>query len=194
MIRINLLDGGSHAQAEAAAPAAPATAGTPKSALYLLLAAALLIAGHYLYLQHQKSSLQQQLLAQQAEAIRLSGVKQQFQALMAQQQSLASRIAIIRQLEARRSGPYRFLLRLSSSVAASRRLWLTGCTQKGDTVTLTGRALSLDTLASFIAGMRAHGFQRIRLHQAQQLNSAAHVLEFHFQLMAQSRSAAPPRS
>ncbi len=192
MIRINLLTG---AQPGAEAPEAVQPApGTPKAALYLLLGAVVAIGLHYFYLQHQASDLQQQLAQQQAEAARLQIVKAQFTALLAQQSRLSGRIAIIRQLDGRRTGPYEFLVRLGGSVAGTQQIWLTACVKHGDSIAMSGRALNLYALANFIIRLRAYGFQHVRLKQAQQHSSQAHVPEYHFQLEALSLPATTRRS
>ncbi len=187
MIRINLLQG---AQAPAeASEVVHAASGTPKSALFILLGAVLVVAAHYFYLQRQAANLQQELVRQQAEAVRLNAVKLQFQALTAKQARLSGRIAIIRRLDNRRSGPYDFLVRLGHSVVGTSQLWLTSCVEKRNQVTLTGRALNLNALAYFITRMRGYGFRHVRLGQAREQKSAAGVPEFYFQLQALLASA-----
>ena len=89
-----------------------------------------------------------------AEKTELSQVQAQYETFSKRKELLQGRINIIEDLKARQSGPVILLTTLASAVSGGDQLWLTGFEKKGDTVSVSGVALTMKAVADFMTRLQ----------------------------------------
>ena len=156
MIRINLL-GTERARARTRAGLSEAQKITGVAALIMLLTAGYIVhglgTGNGIWTMRQESArLDQEQAAAEQEAQRLRGVLTEVQRFEAQRAALTQRVALIEELRRGQTGPVHMLDEISR--ALPERLWLIEMTQKGDEVSIEGRASTLSALTDFVANLQ----------------------------------------
>jgi Tfp pilus assembly protein PilN len=159
MIRINLLG---RIRPKATRTAVPIEA----TLQYVLLAIALVVSigilyGHYLLMDRENKTVLAHIQKQMGEKSRLEQLKQQVDNFEKQKAVLQQRINVIEQLQRNRTGGQELLEALANTVSRTDTLWLNSVDRKGDALTITGSAGSLNAVANYITLLPAGGNQGI---------------------------------
>jgi type IV pilus assembly protein PilN len=188
MIRINLLG--------QARPKPTRTAAPLESTFQIgMLLLALLIAVAVLGLDWAQSTKRIQQTQQHIDALRqqkaqLDQIKQQVDEFEKQKALLQTRINVIEELQRNRTGGQELLDAVANTVVRADTVWLNTLLRKGNALTLTGTAGSVDAVAEFITQLRRSGyFQEVEIKEAHQ-NENPTVQLFEFTIDA---NFAPPR-
>lgn len=191
MIRINLL--GQVRPKTSRGPAIP----LESSLRLILFVASLLVAAVVLYaMYHQKQTelvgIESHITSLQAEMTRLQQVKAEVQQYEQQKTVLQERIDVIEQLQANRSGGQQLLEMVAVTVEHSNDLWLTSMTRNGNSLDLTGEAVSINALANFVTQMKRSGyFDNIDMKQASENDLVKGAQTFGFTMSAEITPTKP---
>jgi Tfp pilus assembly protein PilN len=196
MIRINLLG-------RVRPKAARQTVPLESTLQIILLAAAVLISVGVLWyykaqLDGESSALQADIQTQQGEKARLENLKAQVEAFQREKDVLQQRIDVIEQLQRNRTGGQELMDALANTVVRTDTLWLTSVARKGDNLSITGEAASINAVANFITELKRSGyFDQIEIKESHQDPGEKAVQTFIFELTAdfalpQARDVAAP--
>lgn len=189
MIRINLLG---QARPKAARRAVPLEA----TLQILMLVLALILGGGFLYMDYWGTSkkidvVQKHIDALKLEKARLEAIKLQVDAFEKQKELLQQRINVIEALQRNRSGGQELLDAVANTVSRTETVWLNSLARKGNQLTLTGTAGSINAVAEYITQLRRSGyFQTVEIKETHQ-NDNPDVQLFEFTVTA---DFAPPAS
>jgi len=122
----------------------------------LLVATFVGVGGYWWYLSGQRSTVQTQIDTAQAELVRLQRAAELVEEANRRKGELSERLTLIDRLRAGKRGPVTLLETVSRSIPEG--LWLLELSQKGTTVTMDGRALSLTAVTDFAQRMQNSGF------------------------------------
>ncbi|MGD0909140.1 MAG: PilN domain-containing protein [Candidatus Acidiferrales bacterium] len=184
MIRINLLG---RVRPKATRTSVPIEA----TLQYVLLAIALVVSigilyGHYLLMDREDKQVLTHIQKQMGEKARLEQLKQQVDNFEKQKAVLQQRINVIEQLQRNRTGGQELLEALANSVSRTDTLWLSSVERKGDALTISGSAGSLNAVANYITQLRRSGyFQQVEIKESHQDDANKAVEIFNFTLTAQ---------
>jgi Tfp pilus assembly protein PilN len=195
MIRINLLG---RTRPKATRTTVPLEA----TLQYVLLVIALAVSigalyGHYLLLDRENTKVAAHIQKQTGEKARLEQLKQQVDNFEKQRVVLQQKINVIEELQRNRTGGQELLEAIANTVSRTDTLWLTSVERKGDGLTITGSAGSINAVANYITQLRRSGyFQTVEIKESHQDGSNKAVQIFIFSLTAQfglpqSAGAAP---
>ena len=191
MIRVNLL--GLPKKIKRGAPAITLE-GTP---IMILFAAVLLVVlgmqyWRYNGLQAEGVVLDEQIQQLTEEEQRLAAIRARYDTNIARRDHLERRIAIINDLEERRSGPVPLLTMLATTVSNTESLWLTGFDQTGQSVLIEGIALNMDAVRNFLTQLEGtNTFSNVDMEEAREDSTAKEVKNVIFRFTAQLAAAAP---
>jgi len=124
--------------------------------LVLLLGTAVLITSWWLYLRHERLTIEHGIMDAEVELARLKDVAQTVERATMRKAELAERIDLIERLRATMRAPMRLLETVSRAVPHG--LWLLEIKQTGTSVQLDGRAMSLTQIPDFAKGLQDSGF------------------------------------
>lgn len=184
MIRINLL--GQERPKTSRGPTIP----LESSLRLVLFIAALLVAAVVLYaMYHQKQTelagIQSRITSLQAELTRLQQVKAEVEQYEKQSTVLQQRINVIEELQANRSGGQQLLQMVAVTVERSNELWLTSMARNGNSLDLTGEAVSINAVANFVTQMKRSGyFGNIEMKEAAENDIVKGAQTFAFKMAA----------
>lgn len=189
MIRINLL-GQARPKAQRRAVPLEATFQIGMFLLALLVATAVL-GLDYAQTNKKVTETQQSIDNLRKQKAQLDQIKQQVDAFEKEKALLQTRINVIEALQKNRTGGQELLDAVANTVSRADTVWLTKFDRKGDALTFTGTAGSIDAVAEFITQLRQSGyFQGIEIKEAHQNDNPA-VQLFEFTINA---SFAPPQT
>ena len=126
----------------------------PPIALYaiiLLLASFVAIGWWYWSLHSQRTEMLVLKEELSQEVLQLQVVRTELEKHQDLKTKLAERISVIERLKTNQTGPVLLMNGVISSISESPTLWLTSLEQRENLVTIEGRALSLSSVADFIA-------------------------------------------
>jgi Tfp pilus assembly protein PilN len=196
MIRINLLG---QARPKAARRAVPLEA----TLQILMLVLALILGGGFLYMDYWGTSkkidvVQKHIDQLKIEKARLEQIKLQVDAFEKQKELLQQRINVIEALQRNRSGGQELLDAVANTVSRTETVWLNSLARKGNQLTLTGTAGSINAVAEYITQLRRSGyFQTVEIKETHQ-NDNPDVQLFEFTVTADfappaaNQTATPP--
>jgi type IV pilus assembly protein PilN len=196
MIRINLLG---QARPKAARRAVPLEA----TLQILMLVLALILGGGFLYMDYWGTSkkidvVQKHIDALKLEKARLEAIKLQVDAFEKQKELLQQRINVIEALQRNRSGGQELLDAVANTVSRTETVWLNSLARKGNSLTLTGTAGSINAVAEYITQLRRSGyFSTVEIKETHQ-NDNPDVQLFEFTVTADfappatNQTATPP--
>jgi Tfp pilus assembly protein PilN len=196
MIRINLLG---QARPKAARRAVPLEA----TLQILMLVLALILGGGFLYMDYWGTSkkidvVQKHIDQLKIEKARLEQIKLQVDAFEKQKELLQQRINVIEALQRNRSGGQELLDAVANTVSCTETVWLNSLARKGNQLTLTGTAGSINAVAEYITQLRRSGyFQTVEIKETHQ-NDNPDVQLFEFTVTADfappaaNQTATPP--
>lgn len=183
MIRINLL-GRARPKAQRQAVPLEATLQVAFFVASLLLSSGVLYY-HWHSMNQESIQVQNHIRRQQGEKARLEQLKTQVGQFEKQKAILQQRINIIEQLQRNRTGGQELLDALANTVSRTDTLWLTSLERKGDGLTMTGMAGSLNAVANFITQLKSSGyFDQVEIKQSAQDDKDPTVQTFNFTLTA----------
>lgn len=191
MIRVNLL--GLPKKIKRGAPAITLEG----TSIMILFAAVLLVVlgvqyWRYTGLQAEGVVLDEQIQQLTEEEQRLAAIRARYDTNIARRDHLERRIAIINDLEERRSGPVPLLTMLATTVSNTESLWLTGFDQTGQSVLIEGIALNMDAVRYFLTQLqRTNTFSNVDMEEAREDSTAKEVKKVIFRFTAQLAAAAP---
>ncbi|MCZ6491832.1 MAG: PilN domain-containing protein [Acidobacteria bacterium] len=191
MIRVNLL--GLPKKIKRGAPAITLE-GTPIMILFILVLVAVLGVQYLRYrgLQAEGVVLDDQIQLLTEEEQRLAAIRARYDTNIARRDHLERRIAIINDLEERRSGPVPLLTMLATTVSNTESLWLTGFDQTGQSVLIEGIALNMDAVRYFLTQLQGtNTFSNVDMEEAREDSTAKEVKKVIFRFTAQLAAAAP---
>ena len=191
MIRVNLL--GLPKKVKRGVPAITLE-GTPMMVLFAVVLVAVLGVQYWRYsgLQDDGEDLDQQIQQLTEEEQRLAAIRARYDTNIARRDHLERRIAIIHDLEERRSGPVPLLTMLATTVSNTESLWLTGFDQTGQGVLIEGIALNMDAVRYFLTQLqRTNTFSNVDMEEAREDSTAKEVKNVIFRFTAQLAAAAP---
>lgn len=163
----------------------------------ILFAAVLLVVlgvqyWRYTGLQAEGVVLDEQIQQLTEEEQRLAAIRARYDTNIARRDHLERRIAIINDLEERRSGPVPLLTMLATTVSNTESLWLTGFDQTGQSVLIEGIALNMDAVRYFLTQLqRTNTFSNVDMEEAREDSTAKEVKKVIFRFTAQLAAAAP---
>jgi len=183
MIRINLL-GRARPKAQRQAVPLEATLQIVFFAASVLLSCGVLYY-HWHSMTQEALQVQNHIRRQQGEKARLEQLKNQVDQFEKQRAVLQQRIGIIEQLQRNRTGGQELLDALANTVSRTDTLWLTSLDRKGEALTMTGMAGSLNAVANFITELKHSGyFDQVEIKQSAQDDKDPAVQTFNFTLTA----------
>jgi len=137
----------------------------------------------------QENARIKQLQSQKTE---LEQIKLQVEAFEKQKQVLQQRVGTIEQLQKDRTGGQELLDQVANTVSRAENLWLTTMTKKGNNVSMTGAAASLNSVANFITALKRSGyFQKVEIKESKQDDRNTAVQTFLFTIEAEIAPSAP---
>ncbi|MCZ6751363.1 MAG: PilN domain-containing protein [Acidobacteria bacterium] len=191
MIRVNLL--GLPKKIKRGAPAITLE-GTPIMILFAAVLLVVVVAQLWRYsdLQDDGRDLDVKIQELTAEEQRLAAIRARYDTNIARRDHLERRIAIINDLEERRSGPVPLLTMLATTVSNTESLWLTGFDQTGQSVLIEGIALNMDAVRYFLTQLQGtNTFSNVDMEEAREDSTAKEVKKVIFRFTAQLAAAAP---
>jgi Tfp pilus assembly protein PilN len=147
----------------------------------------------YNRLQDEDKRLTKRVQDEQAEKVRLEGIRTDYDKFSKQKDLLTKRINIIEGLKAKQSGPSRLLTMLSSTVSNTDSLWLTSFEQSGQKITIEGVALNAKVVADFLTHLKdSKAFSDVDLKEtSQETTPAGQISRFTFTVNGQLASTTP---
>jgi len=142
MIRINLL------------PAYEEYAAIPPQiygAIALVLVGVLALGGWYWILNGDLEGAQKNQTELEAQNLALASVQAELQQFEQQKQDTQQRIDAIEQLQRNQQGPVELMNVMIASMPSDPGLWLTSLSQRGNSITIEGKAFDVPFIADFIA-------------------------------------------
>jgi type IV pilus assembly protein PilN len=130
----------------------------------------------------------------------LKGPYEQVVQMEREKRELQEKLAVIRELEAKKFGPVRMLADLSASTPD--KLWLTDFSEKGGSIRLSGLGVDEQTVADFMRRLSTSPyFRNVDLEETSEAKSETRtevkndgVRQKRFVIRAQVNYAAPPRT
>lgn len=124
--------------------------------ILLVLCVVLVLIGEY-FIQHaitqQRESLKQEVADTKVEIKRLTAEAGEIEKFKQQKQELERKLDVIRELNAKKTGPVEMLDELS--VLIPEKAWLTSITNRGTNIVLEGSAVDNTTIAAFMKQLQA---------------------------------------
>jgi Tfp pilus assembly protein PilN len=185
MIKINLLGTPSQKHGKTAAmPVMPTDGPSPLFAILIVLVIGAL--GNCLWyyaLDKRGKDIQQKIAVADAEQKRLAQVKAAYLEKQRQADLYKRRVDVIDQLRAAQNGPADLLASLGSTVNSTEAVWLSKMTDAGNTVELTGTALSANAVANLMANLKTNGqFKSVEIKETVQDSTVKEFQAFNFTL------------
>ena len=198
MIRINLLG-----QPRPKARRRPGPVEGGLQAVFAVVAIALAVVAlgvHWTVMNKDLTTLQNDIRKDDAERVRLQGVKAQVEQLQREKAARQQRIDVINQLKRNRTGAQELLDAVANTVTRVDALWMTSLVRKGNDLTMEGSADSIAAVANFITQLKRSGyFDKVEISESKQDDRRTNVTTFLFKLTANftlpqdKPSAAAPR-
>ena len=183
MIRINLLG-----QPRPKARRRPGPVEGGLQAVFAVVAIALAVVAlgvHWTVMNKDLSTLQNDIRKDDAERVRLQGVKAQVEQLQREKAARQQRIDVINQLKRNRTGAQELLDAVANTVTRVDALWMTSLVRKGNDLTMEGSADSIAAVANFITQLKRSGyFDKVEITESKQDDRRTNVTTFLFKLTA----------
>lgn len=185
MIKINLLGTPSSKHGKGASmPVMPTDGPSPLFAVLIVLVAMVVANGAwYWVLDKRAKDIQQQLAVADQTQKRLAQVKVAYLEKQRQADMYKRRVDVIDQLRANQNGPANLLATLGDTVNSTEAVWLSKMNDSGNSIDLTGTALSNNAVANLIANLRKTGmFKTVEIKETVQDASVRDYQAFNFTL------------
>jgi Tfp pilus assembly protein PilN len=116
--------------------------------------------GYWYNLNHQKQSIDAQMVKAEAANRQLADVKVQYLNEKAEAENYQRRVDVIDSLRKDQTGPVSLLDMLGSTVNGTEAVWLSKMDDTGPNVSIQGLALSTDAVANLISNLNKTGYFR----------------------------------
>lgn len=183
MIRINLLG-----QPRPKARRRPGPVEGGLQAVFAVIAIVLAIGAltvHWYSMNRDLDTLKKDIARDDAERVRLQGVKAQVEQLQRDKAARQQRIDVINQLKRNRTGAQELLDAVANTVTRVDALWMTSLIRKGNELTMEGSADSIAAVANFITQLKRNGyFDKVEISESKQDDRQKNVTTFLFKLTA----------
>src|SRR5215470_11710172 len=189
MIRINLL--GIPKAKRGKRPSAPSAGGGegPSAAMIVIVFIALLgggLWGWYVYVNNQRTGLQQQLEKAVKRNAELAEVKNKYEAEKRKAEQFTARVKVIDQLKQAQTGPVDLLSTVADTVSHTEAVWLDAMTDDGRSIDFVGMALSPDAVANLMANLeKTKKFKSVEIKETSQDSSVKELQAFKFELICE---------
>lgn len=198
MIRINLLGIPKAKRGKRPSPVTVGGGGEGPSAAMIVIIFVLLLGGGlwgwYIYVNNQRTGLQRQLEAEQAENARLADVKNKYEAERRKADQFTARVKVIDQLKQAQTGPVDLLSTVADTVSKTDAVWLDAMTDDGKSIDFVGMALSPDAVANLMANLeKTNRFKSVEIKETSQDNSYKELQAFKFELICE-KTASPSKA
>jgi Tfp pilus assembly protein PilN len=197
MIRINLLGvprqkKGKRGGAAAAAVAVSGGGGEgPSGALILAMGAvlgAVVAFGLYYMADKEQKETTTKLAAANAEKTRLSQVKAKYEQRKKEADAFEKRVKVIDQLHNEQQGPVNLLNTVGNTVNSTDAVWLSEMTDAGNSINVSGMALSTTAVANLMTNLKRTGyFKNVEIKDATQDATAKDLTQFNFNLVCEKQ-------
>lgn len=149
------------------------------------------LGGHYFYLQHEATELQQQMAQARIENQRLKGVQRAYNASVQKRQEIQNRLKIIESLQDAGTGPTALMLAMGDAVNHTPGLWLTSVKEESQEVQIKGQAASMNGVADLMTQLQHTGFfQLVELKDSNQTSTDKGLQHpYQFELLAHRAGA-----
>jgi Tfp pilus assembly protein PilN len=187
MIRINLL-GTTKPKSRHAAPAVAGVemgdVGSPRVKVLLVLVAAILVnAGWWYWLDKQRQDLATKMAKAEQENHALADVKARYLERQREADNYKRRVDVIDQLRSNQAGPVKLLNMIGDTVNGTEAVWLDSMKDQGANVDIQGVALSTDAVANLINNLQKTGFFRnVEIKETYQDDTVKDMQAFQFTL------------
>jgi Tfp pilus assembly protein PilN len=185
MIKINLLGTPSSKHGKGAAmPVMPTEGTSPLFAVLIILVIAGVGNGAWYYMLDKKGKeIQQQIAQADATQKRLAQVKVAYMEKQRQADLYKRRVDVIDSLRAAQKTPAELLTSLGDTVNTTEAVWLSKMVDTGNSVDLTGTALSANAVANLITNLKKTGqFKSVEIKETIQDSSIRDFQAFNFTL------------
>ena len=189
MIRINLLGLPKPKKGKRSAVAVGGGGGANIMVIALVVAVLTAGANFYWYntLQKDAVDLQKQIQDADRESRRLSDIKAKYFELKKQKEVLERRVNVIHELQKNQSGPSQLLALVGDTVNKTDAVWLENMADDNTTLTLSGRALSVNAVASLMENLKATGqFKSVEIKETLQ-DDNKQMQTFQFSLVCEKQ-------
>lgn len=116
------------------------------------------LGGHYFYLQHEATQLQQQLVQARIENQRLQSIQRAYNVSLQKRQEIQNRLKIIQSLHDTGTGPTALMVAMGDAVNRTSGLWLTSIKEESQEVQIKGQAASMNGVADLMTQLQHTGF------------------------------------
>ena len=188
MIRINLLGNSKQKNRRSAAPSAPSIeVGDVGSPMVKVLVAVMLLVAlngyNWYHLDRQAQDIAAKMKIADQKNRELSEVKAKYLDRQKQADSYKKRVDVIDQLRAAQAGPVNLLNTIGDTVNSTEAVWLNTMKDSGNSIDISGMALSTDAVANLIANLQKTGyFKNIEIKETYQDEQVKDMQAFQFQL------------
>jgi type IV pilus assembly protein PilN len=188
MIRINLLGNSKQKNRRSAAPSAPSIeVGDVGSPMVKVLVAVMLLVAfngyNWYHLDREAQDIAAKLKVADQKNRELSEVKAKYLDRQKQADNYKRRVDVIDQLRANQAGPVNLLNTIGDTVNSTEAVWLNTMKDSGNSIDISGMALSTDAVANLIANLQKTGyFKNIEIKETFQDDQVKDMQAFQFQL------------
>jgi type IV pilus assembly protein PilN len=117
------------------------------------------------------------------EGVRLSGVKVKYEQRKKEAEASEKRVKVIDQLRADQAGPVNLLNTIGATVNNTDAVWLVDMNETGNSISISGMALSTQAVANLITNLKRSGyFKTVEIKEAIQDPSFKEAQAFTFSL------------
>ena len=149
--------------------------------------------GWYTMVDHQRDQLRADLQKEQAENVKLSDVKNKYEAAKRKADQFEQRAKVIHQLEQQQTGPVNLLNMVADTVTKTDAVWLEAMTDDGRNIDFTGFALSPDAVANLMANLDKTGkFKSVEIKETSQDATIKELQAFKFELICEKQLGNAP--
>ena len=146
--------------------------------------------GWYVYVNNQRTALQQELEKAQKRNAELAEVKNKYEAEKRKAEQFTARVRVIDQLKQAQTGPVDLLSTVADTVAHTEAVWLDAMTDDGRNINFVGMALSPDAVANLMANLeKTKKFRSVEIKETSQDNSYKELQAFKFELICEKPPA-----
>ncbi len=191
MIRINLL-GVPKPKKGRRGPAISIGGGANTTLIGLVILAVAIGVNYFYYnqLNSQTQKLQSDLASAKAENSRLAQTKQRYQERQKQYDLYDHRVKVIHQLQESQTGPVNLMNTVANTVNSTDAVWLASMNEDGNSINLTGTALSATAVANLLSNLKKSDyFRTVEIKETYQDDSVKEMQAFTFSIVCEKKKS-----
>lgn len=191
MIRINLL-GVPKPKKGRRGPAISIGGGANTTLIGLVILAVAIGVNYFYYnqLNSQTQKLQSDLASAKAENSRLAQTKQRYQERQKQYDLYDHRVKVIHQLQESQTGPVNLMDTVANTVNSTDAVWLASMNEDGNSINLTGTALSATAVANLLSNLKKSDyFRTVEIKETYQDDSVKEMQAFTFSIVCEKKKS-----